>query len=211
MCGVDPPSPDEGETTITERLTAAVHRLRDGDAGARDELLAHACERLRALVRRQLRNFPRVRRWEDTDDVLQGVLVRLTRALEAVPVRDVRSFLGLSSEMIRRQLIDLHRHYNGPQGMGAHHATNAGDDSSVGPAGRADPPADEPDPLGLAQWNELHEQVEAMQPELKEIVNLRWYQGLTEVEVAELLGVSTKTISRRWREARIRIGALLQD
>ncbi len=112
--------------TQVDQLAHLVARLRDGDASVRDELVAHACERLRRLVRQQLRSFPAVRRWEETGDVLQGVLMRLCRALEQVRPRDVREFFALSGTLIRRELIDLKRHHYGAHGGGAHHATSAG-------------------------------------------------------------------------------------
>src|SRR5262249_19646942 len=56
-------------------------RLRGGDAAARDELLAHAAERLRRLARKLLRDdFARLRRWEETDDIFQNAPWPLYRA-----------------------------------------------------------------------------------------------------------------------------------
>ena len=60
-------------------------------------------------------------RWEQTDDVVQNALVRLRRALETTSPESVRSFVNLAAVQIRRELIDLARHYHGPNGMGAHH------------------------------------------------------------------------------------------
>jgi hypothetical protein len=38
-----------------------------------------------------------------------------------------------------------------------------------------------------------------------------WYQGLSQEEAAELLGMSSKTIGRRWREARLTLGQAMED
>ena len=92
-----------------------------GDASAQSALLECACERLTRLARKMLKGFPRVRRWEETDDVLQNALVRLRRALETTSPESVRSFVNLAAVQIRRELIDLARHYDGPTGMAAHH------------------------------------------------------------------------------------------
>ena len=73
-------SQHEGSTQIQR----CIDRLRSGDATARDELLAHAVDRLTRLTRKMLRDFPGVHRWEETDDVLQNAVLRLCRALEEV-------------------------------------------------------------------------------------------------------------------------------
>ena len=102
-----------------------IDRLRAGDASARNELLNCACERLESMARQMLKGFPSVRRWEQTDDVFQNAILRLWRALEEVTPRDVCHFFRLAAVEIRRELIDLARHYYGPQGAGAHHVTQA--------------------------------------------------------------------------------------
>jgi hypothetical protein len=50
----------------TTRLQSWIDRMRAGEKDARDELLNHACERLRRLTRKMLQDFARVRHWEDT-------------------------------------------------------------------------------------------------------------------------------------------------
>ena len=61
-------------------IQGCLDRLRAGEEAARNELLQAASERLDQLARVMLNDFPRLRRWEQTDDVLQNALVRLCRA-----------------------------------------------------------------------------------------------------------------------------------
>src|SRR5262249_32858685 len=105
------------------QLQRCLDRLRQGDAAARNDLLSSACDRLQGLTRKMLNDARGVRRWEQTDDVLQNALLRLSRALEAVTPATARDFYRLAAAQIRRELIDLARHYYGPQGAGAHHAS----------------------------------------------------------------------------------------
>src|SRR5213078_2084837 len=93
----------------TRHMVRCLERMRGGDAKARDELLNHVCDRMRRLTRKMLRGFVNVKRYAETDDVLQNALLRLLRSLATV--------------QIRRELIDLARHYYGPHGQGAHHAS----------------------------------------------------------------------------------------
>ena len=48
----------------------------------------------------------------------------LGQALEKVELTDARHFLRLAAVQIRREMIDMARHYHGPHGMAAHHVTN---------------------------------------------------------------------------------------
>ena len=109
-----------------EQLQVWIDRLQAGDPMARDQLLGHACERLRRLTRKMLKDFARVKRWELTDDVLQNALLRLWAALGQVTPHSARDFYTLAALQIRRELIDLTRQYYGPEGMGAHQASKLG-------------------------------------------------------------------------------------
>ena len=185
------------------QIQRCIDRLRAGDATARDELLARASDRLTRLTRKMLRDFPRVHRWEQTDDVLRNAAVRLCRALGEVQPATVADFFRLAAAQIRRELIDLARRYSSPHGPGAHHAGAAG-------AGKASPtrsyPADTTrDPDRLAAWTDFHREVEVLPAEEREVFDLLFYQGLAEAEAAAVLGVAEITIKRRWRAARMRL------
>jgi RNA polymerase sigma-70 factor (ECF subfamily) len=186
----------------TTRIQLRLDRLRAGDESARDELVKIARERLSRLAHKMLRCYPTVRRWEQTDDVLQNAALRLCRSLEAVKPESVRSFINLAAVQIRRELIDLARHYGGPHGPGRHHADPDRLDGSGGPT---DPGTETDDPARLADWTEFHVQVEALPGEEKEIFDLLWYQGLPQAEAAALLGVTERVVRYRWRAARLEL------
>jgi RNA polymerase sigma-70 factor (ECF subfamily) len=142
--------------------------------------------------------------------VLQNATIRLVRALRAVTPRSAREYFALAALQVRRELRDLARKEYGPLGRGANHAT---DRPPNGPAGDAAPAiaAAADDTIGpdeRAEAAELHELVARLPAELREVVDLRVYQGLTEDEAAAVLGVSPKTLQRRWRDARIAMGRL---
>ena len=190
----------------TVQIQAWLDRLRGGDESARDELLACACERLRNLARKMLRGYPNVRRWEQTDDVLQNAALRLHRTLGQMPVQTPRDFFRLAALNIRRELLDLAKHYYGPQGQGAHHATRGPGDTAGGEGPGAEAPADlSGEPVRLAAWGEFHERIGALPDEEREAFDLLWYQGLSQAEAAEVLGVSERTVKRRWQAARLRL------
>jgi RNA polymerase sigma-70 factor (ECF subfamily) len=188
------------------RIQGLLERLRAGDDSARDALLGAAGERLRQLAHRMLLGYARVRRWEETDDVLQSALMRLHRTLKDVSPPSAADFLRLAALNIRRELLDLAKHYYGPQGHGAHHDTQAHDEKGPPePAGSASL-----DPARLAVWRELHTQAEQLPEEEKAVFDLLWYQGLSQAEAAEVLGVHERTVKRRWQSARVLLYDALQ-
>jgi RNA polymerase sigma-70 factor (ECF subfamily) len=145
-----------------------------------------------------LRRNPSVRRWADTADVFQNAAVRLLRALDSTPVADTRAFFNLAAAVIRRELIDLARHFHGPHGLGANHASVAPGDSA---APQAEPPAPADDPDELGRWAALHQSVEELPVEQREVFGLRFYHRWEEARIAELFGVDERTVRRRWRAA----------
>ena len=190
--------------TTTTYLQGCLDRFRAGEPAARGELLRHAQDRIRNLTTRMLARYPHLRRWEQTDDVLQRVLLRVDRLLDQVEVRLVRDFLKLTAHNIRQVLIDLLRQHFGPRGIGANHATPRpglpdGDDGVPEPAA----PDSADGVLSPADWGEFHEQAAKLTDDEREVVDLLWYHGLTQEEAATLLGVSISTVKRRWQQARL--------
>jgi RNA polymerase sigma-70 factor (ECF subfamily) len=181
----------------TTELHDLLGRVAARDRTARDELVRRTAGNLDRLTRRMLADYPTVRRWEEADDVVQNATLRLLRALEAVTPEDTRQFFGLAAEQIRRELIDLARHYSGPHGIGANHASQPG--TSPGP----DPAA--PESGSLADWQTFHEAVAGLSEADREVFDLLYYQGLRQAEAADLLGLTEAAVQQRWQRARLRL------
>jgi RNA polymerase sigma-70 factor (ECF subfamily) len=194
----------------TVQIQAWIDRLQAGDESARKELLNCACERLTRLTRKMLKDYPRLKRWEQTGDVLQNATLRLYRALEDVRPASVSEFFRLAALNIRRELLDLAKHYYGPRGLGAKHASvarRAESDSGTPAIEPADPGGE---PGHLVPWTEFHSQVEQLPEDERQIFDLLWYQELSQAEAAALLKVSERTIKRRWQAARFKLQRALQ-
>src|SRR5262249_45161374 len=90
------------------------------------------------------------------------------------------------------------------------HASNAREDTS----GSTPPPIyDDPqstfDPINLSRWAEFHERVADLPDDERLVFDLVWYQGLSQPAAAEVLGISERTVKRRWLSARITLGSAL--
>ncbi len=188
----------------TTELFACLERLRAGDAQARGALITRALDRLRRIAQRQMQAFERLRRFDDTDDVLQNACLRLLRRLEAHPPADPAEFFAWAARDIRCELIDLTRRHFGPEGNGQREEclSDLGRAAAVGQTTH--------DPSRLAHWQEFHEQAERLPAAERCVFELRWYHGLTWAEAAAVLNLSEATVKRRWLDARLRLRDLLK-
>lgn len=187
------------------QLQNLIDRRLTGDAAAHDALLYHTCDRLLRLTRKMFHSYPGLRRWEQTDDVFQNSMLRLHRALTEVRVESVRHFFNLAAVQVRRELLDLAKHHFGPEGAGANHHTDGqpADDEGGSLHDSAAEPGD------LSAWSEFHAQVEKLPIDELEVVNLLYYEGLTQEEAAKVLGVSHRTLKRRWQSAKLKLHEVL--
>lgn len=194
-------------TPNTAQLHHWIDCLRSGDRSATDEMLHSIGGRLHRMARRMLRGFPNVRRWEDASDVQQRASLRLLRSLQSVRPASSRDFFNFAAVQIRRELIDLARHYSGAEAVGTNQAAIAADSPK-------DPAADRLDPRDVAEldrWTAFHTAVEQLPTTEREVIGLAFYHGWTHAQIADLLQVSERTIRRYWAAACTRLNALLDD
>lgn len=198
-----------GQPEESTQLQILLDRFLADEPGAFDELIEHASLRLRSLARKMLARYPHVRRWEETDDVMQAAMIRLHRSLSEVQPDSKRAFFGLAATQMRRTLIDLARHYYGTYGHGKNYQSVAGDktESFVGNAVENYSRRDRPDDLD--RWTEFHEAIDRLPEEEKEVISLVWYGGMMQKDVAKLLDVSERTVIRRMNRARLALNELI--
>jgi RNA polymerase sigma-70 factor (ECF subfamily) len=184
-------------------LQDCLDRWQAGDRAAADELLRASGVRLEKLARRMCRSFPNVRGWAETGDVLQSSLIRLLRTLQNMRPLTTRDFFNLAAVHIRRELLDLARHFRRkawvPLELPSASADGLSQRSDVAP-----PP---PDDFDL--WTRFHQAVDQLPVEEREVVGLVFYHGWTQVRIAELFGVDERTIRRRWSSACERLRAIV--
>ncbi len=175
-------------------LRNLLDRFQHGEREAVEELLRRAAGRLERLARAMLRNFPTVRQREQTADVLNEALLSLVGALRQLSFTSTRDFYGLAAEHIRRRLLDLGR-YHGRAHRGLLPLEQAGDE--------ADRARNRSEDEELDRWQALHEAAAELPAEQREVFALRFYHGWGVEEVAGLLQVSTKTVTRLWLRAQM--------
>jgi RNA polymerase sigma-70 factor (ECF subfamily) len=193
-----------GQTTV--RIQACLDRVAAGDITAQNDLLQHASRRLDHLARRIFADFPKLKRWVDCEDALQDACLRLTRALAAETPASPRDFFRLAALQIRRQLLDLARHYYGPHGAGTNHPFGEGQCPEPSLTDRSSL-----DPAHLAEWTEWQRALASLPDDEREVFDLLWYYGLTQPEAAGVLNVSLRTVKRRWQRTRLALQERFSD
>jgi len=106
---------------------------------------------------------------------------------------DRRHFYGIAARAMRQVLVDYARtRLSQKRGGGARHEalTAAGDVADTVDADR------------LFAINEALDALEAVRPRLAQVVYLRFYAGLSDREIGELLEVEESTVRRDWLKAR---------
>jgi RNA polymerase sigma factor (sigma-70 family) len=183
--------PSELDTTALRRLVA---RIQAGEAAALNELFERTAGRLQRLARAMLRRYPQVRQHEQTADVVQEAALSLVGALRQLSFSSMREFHGLAAEHVRRRLLDLQRRYGQP-----HRQPEALEEVAA--------PADDE----LEQWAALHEAAAKLPADLRDVFCLRFYHGWGLSDIASLLEVSTRTVTRMWFRAQLVLSEQLGD
>lgn len=202
---------ESGEpAALAGEIAGCLEQIASGNLRARDRVFELCSERLHLLARRMLRDYPRVRRWSDTDDIFQAAAMRLHRALAQTQPESVRGLLALAGTQMHRELVDLARHYSSQGSYEANHGTNIiGEDDSGRPQHAIDQVAARPEPLD--RWSTFHEAVESLAPNDREVFDLVWYMGASQETAATVIGCSTRTVRARWRRAKTAVRSALDD
>jgi RNA polymerase sigma factor (sigma-70 family) len=188
---------DEDPLTLdTDEVVYWVMALRQGRPDAAEPVCRKVVARVEELARAMFKRFPRVRRFVDVDDVVQSALIRLLAACRATCPTSRRHFYALTSEMIRRELLDLTRHYFGPRGDGSNLA-----DLAVGDGDREYAPAGaDPEPAEWERATAFHRAVEGLPAREREVIGLAYYHGWPQGKIARLFRVNVRTV-QRWQES----------
>jgi RNA polymerase sigma factor (TIGR02999 family) len=185
---MDQPKPDSsGDRAITDLLI----QLRDGRPDAMDRLFPLIYDQLRRIAHRQLQAEPQGHTLGTTGLVHETYikLVDQTR----VEWRDRGHFFRVSSMAMRRILVDYARRYR---------ALRRGGGLARVPLDRADETALEQRSDWLLALEDALTLLAATDERLSQVVECRYFGGLTEGETAEALDVSLRTVQRDWAKAR---------
>lgn len=187
------------EIPSAAEITGWLARWRAGDDGARDRLFDVVHPHLRQLATRLLQRERRDHTLEP-NAVVNELYLRLIGG-QAVSYQDRAHFLAIAAQTMRRILIDHARARVADKRGGVQQRVPLSDLDGWG-----DPALSEPLIDLDAQLSALAE----ADPRAARVVELRFFGGLREEDVAEVLGVSVITVKRDWKAARAWLAARLQ-
>jgi RNA polymerase sigma factor (TIGR02999 family) len=167
-------------------ITGLLQEWGAGNRGAENELFAIVMPDLRRLARYFMRGERKGHSLQATELVNQ-VYVRLVGARNQ-DWRSRRHFFAIAARAMRRHLID---HARGKPS--ARFTPLDMDDMLPGTSPRLD--------LAVT-IDSLLEQLAEVQPEWCQIVEVKFFLGLTDDEAAEALAIKLRTLQRGWRDAR---------
>ncbi len=175
------------ETTHNVTL---LHRVRDGDGDARDELLAVVYRELRGLAQNYLRN-ERANHTLQPTALIHEAYLKLVDQTAAV-ARDRSHFCATAARAMRQILVDHARRK---------HADKRGGDRAAVTLDEAMAHY-EAQGLDVIDLNDALEELSRLEERKARVVELRFFGGLTAAETAEVLGISEKTVEADWYMAR---------
>jgi len=186
------PSPkNDGPQERPHDVTRMLLAWSRGDRAALDELTPIVYDELRRLAERYLRR-------ERPGHTLQPTALVHETYLRLVDQQQVNwhnraQFLGIAAEFMRRILLKYAR---------SRHAAKRGGGACTMSLDEVIGFSSEPRAVDLIALDETLTRLAAMDPQKGQIVELRFFGGLTEEETAETLGVAPITVKREWRVAR---------
>ena len=180
-------------------LTELLQRASLGDTDARGALFATAYPELRRLAHARLQGGGR-NTVLDTTALVHESYLRFLRAGQ-LRATEQRSFFAYAAQVMRSVIIDTVRERQAERRGGDLQRMTL--DSAVADA----LPAGEDE---LLHVHEALQQLAAVEPRLAQVVEMRYFGGYSEQEIAETLGVTDRTVRRDWDKARLLLLALLQ-
>ncbi|MEM1179934.1 MAG: ECF-type sigma factor [Acidobacteriota bacterium] len=171
---------------ITDHLIA----WSGGDETALAPLMDQVHRRLVGLASTLLRS-ERVDHTLDAAGLVNEAFLRLVEQ-QRIGWRDRAHFFAIAAKMMRRILVDHARRRNSEKRGSAAYTLQL---DQIEPGDEAQSP-------DLTVVDEALKELEGVDPQLAELVVLKFFGGLGRNDIAEVMGLSSATVSRRWRTAR---------
>lgn len=175
----------------TDDITGLLMAWGGGDKAALDRLMPLVYQELRHLARRQMRR----ERQGDTLQTTALVNEAYLRLIdyERVQARDRNHFLAIAAQAMRRILIERARSRRSDKRGSNPQRISLDEVAELADARAAD----------LLALDEALQALSTIDPRKAQLVELRYFGGLTIEETANVLGVSTPTVERDWHTARV--------
>jgi RNA polymerase sigma factor (TIGR02999 family) len=184
-----------------DQITRVLSAIEHGDAGASSELLPLVYQELRRMAARKLAKERPGQTLQPTALVHEAYMRLVGGDSTMTSWSSRKHFFVAAAEAMRRILVERARRKRRVKHGGKMTRIH------VSPGDIAAPEAD----AHVLAIDELLEQMESQFPDKAALVKLRFFAGLTIIEAADALGISTATAQRHWRFARTWLFSELND
>lgn len=182
-------------------ITEILHRAKNGEAAAEEQLMESVYLELRKIARHQLESERQGHTLQATALVHEAYL----RLLSRERITDWQSrehFFAAAARVMRRVLVDYARSHRAAKRTG--NLARVELEEFAGLADTAAAKADE-----IVAVDEILDRLGEFAPRQRKVVEMRFYAGFTEEEIAEILNLSGRTVKRDWEAAKAWLSAEL--
>ncbi|MDG0856445.1 ECF-type sigma factor [Roseateles puraquae] len=176
-------------------MDALIARVNAGDTAAQDALFAAAYPALRELASARLRDGGGHAGGLHTTQLVHESYLRLARGSRLRP-ESRREFFTFAARFMREFIVESLRR------------PRAGEPLTLDTAAELALTSEADEVLRL---HEALAALQAAEPRLAQVVEMRYFGGYTEVEIGEVLGLTERTVRRDWDKARLLLLALLRQ
>jgi len=181
-------------------ITQLIERANGGDRGAVDSLFSALYPELRRIAHARLTRNVRDTML-DTTVLVHECYVKFASAERLKPTDRVH-FLAYSATAMRSIIVDFARARSAERrGGDAPHLTLNTELANNIPAG-------EDEILGV---DEALKEIGKLDPRLVQVVEMRYFGGMNDLEIAQALGVTDRTVRRDWEKARLLLANALKQ
>jgi RNA polymerase sigma factor (TIGR02999 family) len=180
-------------------LTELVVQAESGDTAALRDLFDVTYNDLRALARMRLR-IQRGGALLDTTALVHESFLRFANA-GRLRIQDRQHFMRFAGKVMRAVVVDHVREcVAARRGGGAVHVTLTTQLGHPAPDAAAE----------ILRVHEALEELEMLDERMSQVVEMRYFAGMTETEIADALEVTERTVRRYWEKARLLLLEALQ-
>ena len=187
----------ESTPSAASTLTQLIHRAQDGDRAAADALYASTYADLRRLARSRLRAGRR-HTLLDTCALVHESYVRFVKSGH-VKIEDRVHFMRWAAQVMRCVIVDFARSRVAARRGGDAARVPFDEDVASGVSGEEE----------ILSVHQALDRIAAVDGRMAQVVEMRYFAGLSEPEIAQALGVTERTVRRDWHKARLLLREVL--
>lgn len=173
-------------------VTELLKRVRQNDGAALDELVALMYPDLHRMAGKRLAHNDTITLLDATS-MVHEVYLRL-RSTGRIDAQSRPQFIVYAAQVLRSVMVDFARKRQAARRGGGHADVTLSEELAGGLGG-----TDE----DIERVDDALRELEDADPRLKHVVEMRYFGGFSDAEIAEALGITDRTVRRDWERARL--------